>query len=56
MPVVFRALQYDSLSSAKTTYMTDLDNQIANYKGENTSSQQAARAEALARRAAQYGI
>lgn len=48
--------QYDSLSSAKTNYMTDLDNQIANYKGENTSSQQAARAEALARRAAQYGI
>ena len=48
--------QYDSLSSAKTTYMTDLDNQLANYKGENTSSQQAARAEALARRAAQYGV
>ncbi len=48
--------QYDSLSSAKTTYMTDLDNQIANYKGENTASQQAARAEALARRAAQYGV
>ena len=48
--------QYDSLSNAKTTYMTDLDNQIANYKGENTSSQQAARAEALARRAAQYGV
>lgn len=48
--------QYDSLSSAKTNYMTDLDNQIANYKGENTASQQAARAEALARRAAQYGV
>lgn len=48
--------QYDSLSSAKTNYMTDLDNQLANYKGENTSSQQAARAEALARRAAQYGV
>ena len=48
--------QYDSLSSAKTTYMTDLDNQIANYKGESTASQQAARAEALARRAAQYGV
>lgn len=48
--------QYDSLSGAKTNYMTDLDNQLANYKGENTSSQQAARAEALARRAAQYGV
>lgn len=48
--------QYDSLSGAKTNYMTDLDNQLANYKGENTSSQQAARAEALQRRAAQYGV
>lgn len=48
--------QYDSLSSAKNTFMTDLDNQIANYKGENTSSQQAARAEALQRRAAQYAL
>ena len=48
--------QYDSLSSAKNTFMTDLDNQIANYKGENTSNQQAARAEALQRRAAQYSL
>lgn len=48
--------QYDALSGAKTTFMTDLDNQIANYKAENTASQQAARAEALQRRAAQYGL
>jgi|TARA_R100000482_G_scaffold124710_2_gene78540 hypothetical protein len=48
--------QYDALSGAKTTFMTDLDNQTANYKAENTASQQAARAEALQRRAAQYGL
>ncbi|QRI45089.1 hypothetical protein QEH45_gp35 [Microbacterium phage Shocker] len=48
--------QYDAMSSAKNTFMTDLDNQTANYKAENTASQQAARAEALARRAAQYGL
>lgn len=48
--------QYDALSGAKTTFMTDLDNQTANYKAENTASSQAARAEALARRAAQYGL
>ncbi len=48
--------QYDSMASAKNTFMTDLDNQTANYKAENTASQQAARAEALARRAAQYGL
>lgn len=46
--------QYDSLSGAKNTFMTDMDNQVANFKGENTSNQQAARAEALQRRAAQY--
>lgn len=46
--------QYDALSGAKTTFMTDLDNQIANFKGENTANQQAARAEALQRRAAQF--
>lgn len=48
--------QYDAMSSAKNTFMTDLDNQAANYRAENTASQQAARAEALARRAAQYGL
>lgn len=48
--------QYDSMSTAKGTFMTDLDNQIANYRAESTANQQAARAEALARRAAQYGL
>jgi hypothetical protein len=48
--------QYDAMSGNKTTFMNDLDRQIANYKGENTSNQQAARAEALARRSAQYSL
>lgn len=48
--------QYDGMSQARTTFNTDLDNQVANYKAENTASQQAARAEAIARRAAQYGL
>lgn len=48
--------QYDALSGAKTSFMTDLENQIANFKGENTAKQQAARAEALQRRAAQYAL
>lgn len=48
--------QYDALSGAKTTFMNDMDNQVANFKGENTANMQAARAEALQRRAAQYGL
>lgn len=48
--------QYDAMSGAKTNFMTDMDNQTANYKAENTANQQAARAEAIARRAAQYGV
>lgn len=48
--------QYDALLGAKTSFMTDLENQIANFKGENTANQQAARAEALQRRAAQYAL
>ena len=47
--------QYDAVSGARTNFLTDLDNQTANFKGENTSNQQAARAEALQRRAAQFG-
>ena len=50
------AQQYDALSGAKTTFMNDMDRQIANFRGENTSNQQAARAEALQRRAAQYAL
>ena len=48
--------QYDALSGARTNFMTDLDNQTANYRAENTANAQAARAEALQRRAAQYGL
>lgn len=48
--------QYNALSTGKTTYMNDLDAQLANYRGENTSSLQSARAEALQRRAAQYAL
>lgn len=48
--------QYGQIQTNKNNFMTDLDRQIANYKGENTSAQQAARAEAIARRAAQYGL
>lgn len=48
--------QYDAMSGAKNTFMTDMDNQTANYKAENTANTQAARAEALQRRAAQYAL
>lgn len=48
--------QYDSMSNARTAFMTDLDNQTANYKAENTANSQAARAEALQRRASQYAL
>ena len=48
--------QYDGMKTARGTFNTDLDNQIANYKAENTSSSQAARAEALQRRAMQFGL
>lgn len=48
--------QYQQTATNKTNFMTGLDRELANYKGENTASQQAARAEAIARRAAQYGL
>lgn len=48
--------QYTQMSTNKTNFMTDLDRQLANYKGENTSGVNAARAEAIARRAAQYAL
>ena len=48
--------QYDTLKTGKQTFMSDLSNQTANYRGENTSNVQAARAEALQRRASQYGL
>lgn len=48
--------QYESMSSGRQTFMTDMDNQVANFRGENTANSQAARAEALQRRAAQFGL
>lgn len=48
--------QYGQIATNKTNFMTDLDRQLANYSGENTSAVNAARAEAIARRAAQYGM
>lgn len=48
--------QYGQMSTNKNNFMTGLERALANYQGENTSSQQAARAEAIARRAAQYGL
>lgn len=48
--------QYGQMSTNKNNFMTDLERQLANYKAENTSSQQSARAESIARRAAQYGL
>lgn len=48
--------QYDQMATNKTNFLTELDRGLANFQGENVSSQQAARAEAIARRAAQYGI
>lgn len=48
--------QYQQTLTNKNNFMTGLDRETANYKGENTAAQQAARAEAIARRAAQYGL
>lgn len=48
--------QYGQLSTNKNNFMSDLERQIANYTAENTSGSQAARGEAIARRAAQYGL
>lgn len=48
--------QYGQMATNKTNFMTDLDRQLANYSGENTAAVNAARAEAIARRAAQYGM
>lgn len=48
--------QYDTISTGKNTFMTDMDNQTANFKAENTANQQAARAQALQRRAAQFAL
>ena len=48
--------QYTGIDQANTQFNTDLDRQTARAKDENTSASQAARAEAIMRRAAQYGF
>lgn len=48
--------QYTGIDQANTQFNTDLDRQVARAKDENTSASQAARAEAIMRRAAQYGF
>lgn len=44
--------QLGSMNKAKTDFLSDRDRQLNSFKGENTLSQQQARAEAIARRAA----
>lgn len=55
---LLRALQQQqtSMTDARTKFRTDLDRELANYRAENTASQQAARAEAIARMAAKYSL
>lgn len=48
--------QLGSTNRARTDFLGQRDRDLAAYKNENTSSSQQARAEALARRAAQYGL
>jgi len=48
--------QYTGIDQANTQFNTDLDRQLARAKDENTSASQTARAEAIMRRAAQYGF
>lgn len=48
--------QYDSMLTNRNTFGTDMDNQVANYEAENKAAQQAARAEALQRRAAGFSL
>lgn len=48
--------QYNDLSTARQTFGSGLDNQLSAYKDDNTAASQAARAEAILRRAAQYGL
>lgn len=48
--------QYTGIDQSNTQFNTDLDRQMSRAKDENTSASQAARAEAIMRRAAQYGF
>lgn len=48
--------QYDQLNTGRQQFETGLTNQQAAYQNQNTSAQQQARAESIARRAAKYGL
>lgn len=48
--------QFKGIDTANTQFNTDLDRQLTRAKDENTAAKQAARAEAIMRRAAQYGF
>lgn len=48
--------QLGSVDRARTDFISQRDRDLAAYQNENTSSSQQARAEALARRAAMYGL
>lgn len=48
--------QYTGIDQSNTQFNSDLDRQLTKTKDENTAASQAARAEAIMRRAAQYGF
>lgn len=48
--------QYTGIDQSNTQFNSDLDRQLTKAKDENTAASQAARAEAIMRRAAQYGF
>lgn len=48
--------QFTGMQTARDTFMGDLDRQVASTTDENTAASQAARAEAIMRRAMQYGL
>lgn len=48
--------QYNGIDQTNTQFNTDLDRQLTKAQEENTSATQQARAEAILRRAAQYGF
>lgn len=48
--------QLSGLETSKSNFMTNLAQQLSAYQNQNTASQQQAKADALARYAAQYGV
>lgn len=48
--------QYTGIDQSNTQFNSDLDRQLTKAKDENTAASQSARAEAIMRRAAQYGF